>query len=64
MSFLREMIIYLPEIQPKSRGSKTGMMRINSYKSNVFLKSNYHMFTKNTTRGQGQQDWYDQDKFI
>ena len=33
-----------------------------SYKSNVFLKSNYHIFTINTARGQGQQNWYDQDK--
>ena len=32
------------------------------YKSNVFLKSNSHIFTRNTARGQGQQDWYDQDK--
>ena len=58
------MIMYLPEIQPESSGSKTGMKKINSYKSNVFLKSNYHIFTKNTIRGQVQQDWYDQDKFI
>ena len=29
--------MYLPEIQPESSGSKTGMKKINSYKSNVFL---------------------------
>ena len=64
MFFLRAIITYLPKIQLEARDSKIGMIKINSYKSNVFLKSNYHIFTKNTTRGQGQQDWYDEDKFI
>ena len=62
MSFLRETLIYLPEIQPEAMGSKISMIKINSYKFNVFLGNNYHIFTKNTARGQGQKDWYDQDK--
>ena len=45
MFFLRAIITYLPKIQPEARGSKIGMIEINSYKSNVFLKSNYHIFT-------------------
>ena len=45
MFFLRAIITYLPKIQPEARGSKIGMIKINSYKSNVFLKSNYHIFT-------------------
>ena len=43
MFFLRAIITYLPKIQSEARCSKIGM--INSYKSNVFLKSNYHIFT-------------------
>ena len=62
ISFLRATVIYLPEIQPEARGNKISMIKINSYKSNVFLENNYHIFTRNTARGMGQQDWYDQDK--
>ena len=34
-------------------GSKIGTMKINLYKSAVILKSNYHVFSRNTARGQG-----------
>lgn len=37
-------IIFLPEMQSETRGSKIGIMKINSYKSNAFPKSKYHIF--------------------
>ena len=42
MSFLRTIIIYLPEIQPEGTGQQDWY---DQDKSNVFLKSNYHIFT-------------------
>ena len=56
--------IFTRNIRSEAKGSKIGMMKINSYKSNVFLKRNDHIFTRNTAKVQGQQDWYDEDKFI
>ena len=41
MTFLRAIIIYLAEIQSEARGSKIGMMKVNSYKSTVILELIY-----------------------